>query len=162
MGTALKESFPWEIGDILATLPHRHPFALVDRVLSITEGPNAGNRLGRRIHALKCVTYNEPFFPGHFPQRPIMPGVLVVEAMAQASALLAARKPKPGERFDFLIAGVEKARFRQPVVPGDTLEFKCEIIRERSTIYGFRCEAFVRDQLVAEAEILALMVAVPE
>jgi 3-hydroxyacyl-[acyl-carrier-protein] dehydratase len=107
------------------------------------------------------VTVNEPFFPGHFPGKPIMPGVLIIEAMAQACALLAAKPVPTGALlWDFFIVGIDTARFRRPVVPGDTLEMKCTITRERSKLFTFSCEATVDGQIVTQSEIMATMVPV--
>ena len=133
-------------------LPHRFPFLLVDRVEELVR-PTPGTRIGTKIRAIKNVTINEPYFPGHFPHRPVMPGVLQLEAMAQVAALACVEKGKP--RLDVAIAGVDNARFRLPVVPGDTLEITAEILKDRRQIIVFRCEARVRGQIVAEAEMMA-------
>ncbi|HEX4926332.1 MAG TPA: 3-hydroxyacyl-ACP dehydratase FabZ, partial [Bdellovibrionales bacterium] len=141
--------------------PHRNPMLLVDKVLEIEGGESPANRAGRYIRAVKCVTMNEPFFPGHFPQKPIMPGVLIIEALAQACALLAAKPlPPDSARFDFFIVGIETARFRKPVVPGDSLELHCTILKERSRVFTFNCEAKVEGQVVTQAEIMATMIPV--
>ncbi|NJL25657.1 MAG: 3-hydroxyacyl-ACP dehydratase FabZ, partial [Calothrix sp. SM1_5_4] len=115
--------------DILKALPHRYPFLLVDRVISLEVGPDPKSRVGSKIVALKNVTFNEPFFPGHFPDLPIMPGVLQVEAMAQASCLAYIRPGDP--EFDFFIGSIQDAKFRRPVVPGDTLMLYAEILKDR-------------------------------
>jgi 3-hydroxyacyl-[acyl-carrier-protein] dehydratase len=140
--------------DILKMLPHRFPFLLVDRVDSI-ERPNADTKVGRKIRAVKNVTINEPFFPGHFPHRPVMPGVLQIEAMAQVAAL--ACVDLDGPKMDVAIAGVDGARFRRPVVPGDTLEISAEVIKDRSSMLVLKCEARVRGQVACEAELIAKM-----
>ena len=136
-----------DVREILGILPHRYPFFLVDRVLEATED---------RIVALKNVTMNEPFFQGHFPGHPVMPGVLIVEAMAQAGALLAAR----ASGFDrdkqvIYFMGIDKAKFRKPVVPGDQLVIDVVPLRKGGAIWKLRGEAKVADQVVCEAELLA-------
>lgn len=149
----VKKAALFEAADIMQMLPHRFPFLLVDRVLEITEGDGKQGRVGRKIHALKNVTFNEPFFPGHFPHRPVMPGVLQIEAMAQAAAL--AVLSRHGPRFDVAIAGINDARFRRPVVPGDTLELFGEVVKDRGQILIVKCEARVDGQVAAEAELIA-------
>ena len=157
---AIEKPCPWDIGDILSILPHRYPLLLVDRVLEIKGGESESNRVGRNIVAIKNVTMNENFFVGHFPKKPIMPGVLIIEALAQACALLAAKPvPPTAESWEFFIVGIENARFRKPVVPGDTLELNCTVTRERSKLFTFKCEAKVAGQVATEAEIMATMVA---
>ncbi|MDR2488384.1 MAG: 3-hydroxyacyl-ACP dehydratase FabZ [Desulfovibrio sp.] len=137
---------------ILSFLPHRYPFLLVDRVVAFEPL--------RHIDAYKCVSVNEPFFHGHFPEQPVMPGVLIVEAMAQASALLVLS----GEGGDmpasslFLFAGIENARFRKPVIPGDRLDLHCELLRRKLNVYKVRCSARVGESLAAEAELTAAVV----
>src|SRR4051812_43644145 len=108
------------ISEVLKILPHRYPFILIDKIIHMDPEPGP-NWAGRKIKALKNVTINEHFFAGHFPHRPIMPGVLIIEAMAQAAAVLGHRPSKPGQKMDVLIASIDKARFRKPVVPGDQL-----------------------------------------
>lgn len=142
------------IDDIRGVLPHRYPFLLVDRVLSLDPAPSH-SYVGRKIVALKNVSANEPFFTGHFPHRPIMPGVLIIEAMAQAAAVLGHRPPDGGAQMEVLIASIDNARFRRPVVPGDQLELKVEVIKDRGSIFYFHAEAFVAGQLVAEADMMA-------
>ena len=143
-----------DIGMIRRLLPHRYPMLLVDRVLEID--------LGKRIVGLKNVTANEPFFQGHFPGVPIMPGVLIVEAMAQCSGILCLSAVEDRERKLFLFGGVEKARFRRPVVPGDQLILTCNLLRQRSNSVKMQCEAHVDGVLVAEAELLSVMTDRPE
>jgi beta-hydroxyacyl-ACP dehydratase FabZ len=140
---------PLDVRAIMQIIPHRYPFLLVDRVLELEEG--------RRIVALKNVTFNEPFFQGHFPGNPIMPGVLVVEAMAQAGAilLLHARPESRGKVVYF--AGIDKAKFRRPVVPGDSVRLQVEVLKLRSRTCLMRGEAYVEERLVAEAEIFSSM-----
>lgn len=140
---------------ILQRLPHRYPFLLVDRVLEC--------RSRQSIRTLKNVTYNEPFFPGHFPGRPVMPGVMILEAMAQTTALLAFGSEPEGSRSDTLyyLVGVDKARFKKPVVPGDQLLMEARLTREIRGIYRFEAEASVDGTLVARAEIMATQASGP-
>jgi 3-hydroxyacyl-[acyl-carrier-protein] dehydratase len=137
---------------ILETLPHRFPFLLVDKVVS-HERTNEANRTGQKIVVIKNVTINEPFFAGHFPGLPIMPGVLQVEAIAQACCLCYLRPGDP--EYDFFIASITEARFRRPVVPGDTLTIYAEIIKDRGSIIVVKGEAKVDGHSVVEAEIMA-------
>ena len=143
----------YNIDELMRILPHRYPFLLLDRVLSVEEGSDSKNRVGRKIIALKNVTINEPYFPGHFPHRPVMPGVLQLEAMAQAGAI-AAYNPTEDPQ-DVAIVGVNSARFRKPVLPGDTLKIHAEINRDRGSMVGLQGAIYVEDVKVAEAEILA-------
>lgn len=139
---------------ILKHLPHRFPFLLVDRVEEIVKPAN-GARVGRRITATKCVTMNEPFFPGHFPHRPVMPGVLQIEALAQVAALGCVDPDGPA--MDVAIAGINEARFRRPVVPGDVLTLTAEVMKDRSSLLVIKCQATVDGQVVCDAEIIAKM-----
>ncbi len=139
--------------DILEILPHRFPFLLVDKVMSWEPGANPPSRVGQKIVAIKNVTFNEPFFPGHFPGLPIMPGVLQIEAMAQAACLAYHRKDDPA--MDFFIATVEDGKFRRPVVPGDTLELHAEVLKDRGQMTQIKCMAKVDGQVATEALILA-------
>ena len=139
--------------EILKFLPHRYPFLLVDKVVSLEFGPDPANRKGTKIVALKNVTMNEPFFQGHFPGLPIMPGVLQLEAMAQAACLAFVRKSDPP--MVYFVAAFNEARFRKPVVPGDTLMLYAEVIKDRGSILSVTTEARVDGQLVSECEILA-------
>lgn len=139
--------------DIMKILPHRYPFLLVDRVLSLEQNLSSKSRLGDKIVALKNLTFNEPFFVGHFPELPIMPGVLQIEAMAQTSCLAYVRKGDP--EFDFFIASVQDAKFRRPVVPGDALMLYAEIIKDRGSMLQVRTEAKVDGQIASEAVLLA-------
>lgn len=148
-------SSPMNVLDILKVLPHRAPFLLVDKIVELLPAPNYPNRVGRKVRGIKNVTYNEPFFEGHFPHRPVMPGVLIIETMAQVSAM-GAYQPELKQQ-DVAIVGIDKARFRKPVVPGDTLEVHSEVIKDRSRIICFKCKGFVDGQVVAEAEIMAQM-----
>ncbi|THF63469.1 3-hydroxyacyl-ACP dehydratase FabZ [Pseudothauera rhizosphaerae] len=140
-----------DINEILQYLPHRYPFLLVDRVLEIEEG--------KRIVALKNVTINEPFFPGHFPTHPVMPGVLIVEAMAQVAALLSFKTMgvKPDENSVVLFAGIDNVRFKRQVVPGDQLVFEVEILQAKRNIYKYKGVARVGDQIATEAELMCAL-----
>jgi len=138
---------PMDSRAIMGIIPHRYPFLLVDRILEIEEG--------RRITALKNVTFNEPFFQGHFPGNPIMPGVLIVEAMAQAGAVLLLRSRPESRGKVVYFAGIDKAKFRRPVVPGDQLRLEVEVLKLRSRTCLMRGTAYVGEALVAEAEILS-------
>lgn len=141
--------------EVFQTLPHRFPFLLVDKVLSIKRGDAKG--IGDEVVAQKNVTFNEPFFQGHFPENPIMPGVLIIEAMAQACALAAYRPHPKGQKWKFFILGVDKARFRKPVVPGDVLELRGKIVKVKSTFYTFQAEVYCDGEMKAEAELFAQM-----
>jgi len=140
-----------DIHKILKQLPHRYPFLLVDRVLSLDRG--------KSIRALKNVTINEPFFEGHFPHRPVMPGVLMLEAMAQAAALLAfdALDATPTDDLVYYFAGIDGARFRRPVEPGDQLILEAELLRMKAGIFKFKVRALVGDDLAVEAELTCAM-----
>jgi 3-hydroxyacyl-[acyl-carrier-protein] dehydratase len=135
-----------DINEITEVLPHRYPFLLIDRVIEITEGES--------IKAIKNVTMNEPFFPGHFPGHPVMPGVLIVEAMAQAGCFLALKSIGETDTI-FYFMGIDKARFRRQVIPGDTLEFTLTVTKKRSSVWVFKGEAHVAGELVASAELMA-------
>ena len=150
------ESRPhYDCVQIMQLLPHRYPFLMVDRVEEVRrEGPGPG-RIGWSIIAIKNVTFNEPYFTGHFPHRPVMPGVLQIEAIAQSAALIIV--DLGGPRMDVAIAGVNQARFRRPVVPGDTLELRAEVVKDRGQILVVRGTITTRGQLVAEAELIAKM-----
>jgi beta-hydroxyacyl-ACP dehydratase FabZ len=136
-----------DVREILGILPHRYPFLLVDRVLEASDD---------KLVALKNVTMNEPFFQGHFPGLPVMPGVLIIEAMAQAGALLAARSTKldPAKDVVYFMA-IDKAKFRKPVVPGDQLVLELVPLRKGGAVWKLRGEAKVAGQRVCEAELLA-------
>ena len=136
-----------DILGIMDILRHRFPFLLVDRILSIQEG--------KKIVAVKNVTANEPFFPGHFPGEPIMPGVLIIEAMAQAGAILVIISDKIPRNHVTYFGGIDNARFRRPVVPGDVLRLELEISNKRRGIYFLTGKAYVDDQLAAEADLKA-------
>ena len=140
-----------DIKDIMNTIPHRSPFLLVDRIEEMEEG--------KRIVGKKCVTYNEPFFAGHFPQEPVMPGVLQIEAMAQVGGLLVLNSVDEPERYSTYFMKIDGVKFRQKVVPGDTLLFRVELLapirRGISTMKGY---AFVGEKVVCEAEFMAQIV----
>jgi 3-hydroxyacyl-[acyl-carrier-protein] dehydratase len=138
-----------DIHEILELLPHRYPFLLIDRVLSIDPD--------KSIVALKNVTINEPFFPGHYPHHPVMPGVLMIEAMAQASALLSFKSMgggKPDEKSVYYFAGIDGARFKRPVGPGDQMIIKSSLIRSMRGLFKFGATIEVGGQLAAEAEVM--------
>lgn len=139
---------PMDIRKIMELLPHRYPFVLVDRVLEITPG--------EQIIALKNVTINEPFFQGHFPEKPIMPGVLLVEAMGQAGGVLyMASKPEAERDVLFYFMGFDKVRFRTPVVPGDQVILDVKVLNLRKRAVKMEAEARVGDRMVAQAELMA-------
>lgn len=141
---------PLQIHEILKSIPHRYPFLLVDRVLELEKG--------KRIVALKNVTVNEPFFQGHFPGAPVMPGVLIVEALAQAGAVLFLSEIEDRDSKLIYFTGIDGARFRRAVVPGDQLVLKVEVLHLRPRACKMRAEARVNDQLACEAEIFSTMV----
>ena len=143
-----------DIHQILTKLPHRYPILLVDRVLELEKG--------KRIKALKNVTINEPFFMGHFPHRPVMPGVLMLEAMAQAAALLAfdTLGVTPDDKTVYYFAGIDGARFKRPVEPGDQLTLEVELLRMKAGIFKFKARALVGEELTVEAELTCAMRAV--
>ena len=136
-----------DISKVMELLPHRYPFLLVDRVIEIEQG--------RSLSAIKNVTINEPFFQGHFPDQPIMPGVLILEAMAQATGLLAFSEMGEAHKSKlYMLVGIDKSRFRGQVVPGDQLELKVTLKRNMRGIGIFECRAYVGGELVAEAEMM--------
>jgi len=137
-----------DIYEILQLLPHSYPFLLVDRIVEFEPA--------KRIVAIKNVTFNEPFFPGHFPTKPIMPGVLIVEALAQAGGVLAF-KTFPEKKGSVFFTGIDEARFRRPVIPGDQLKLVVEVLKHRREIWLFKGTAIVDDELVAEAKIMAML-----
>jgi 3-hydroxyacyl-[acyl-carrier-protein] dehydratase len=140
-----------DIQHILRKLPHRYPFLLVDRVIELEKNVS--------IRALKNVTINEPFFPGHFPIRPVMPGVLMLEALAQAAALLSFESlgTDPGEDTVVYFVGIDNARFKRPVVPGDQLILEARIDRAKAGIYRDKTRATVDGQLAVEADLMCTM-----
>ena len=141
---------PPTLDDIKRVLPHRYPFLLVDRILSI--------ELGQHIVGLKNVTVNEPFFSGHFPNNPIMPGVLIVEAMAQVAGILALlTTPENLGNQNIFLMSLDKVRFRRPVVPGDQLILDLKVLRGGKKFFKMEGKATVDDTLVAEAELVAMV-----
>lgn len=139
-------SITLDILQIQAFLPHRYPFLLVDKVIECEPGI--------RLLAVKNVTYNEPFFQGHFPQKPIMPGVLILESLAQATGLLASETA--GDELEgmiYYLVGIDKAKFKRPVVPGDQLMLEARFVKSRRNIWAFECRAEVDGDFVASAEI---------
>ena len=137
-----------DINEILEHLPHRYPFLLVDRVLEVEPG--------KSIHAYKNITMNEPYFVGHFPHHPVMPGVLIMEALAQAAGILSFKTmgTKPDANSVFYFVGIDNARFKKPVVPGDQLHLHVEIVRHMRGIWKYKAEAKVDGQVVAEANLM--------
>jgi 3-hydroxyacyl-[acyl-carrier-protein] dehydratase len=136
-----------DVNEIMKLLPHRYPFLLVDRVTEIDPG--------KKIVGLKNVTMNEPFFPGHFPGHPVMPGVLIVEAMAQTAAILVYRSSADNKDKITYFVGIDNTKFRKPVVPGDQLRLELEVIGCRRGIYTFSGKAYVEGKLVTESELRA-------
>ncbi len=145
-----------DIHKILKQLPHRYPILLVDRVLELEKGV--------RIKALKNVTINEPHFQGHFPHRPVMPGVLMLEALAQAAALLAfdTLGETPDDQTVYYFAGIDGARFKRPVEPGDQLILEVELDRMKAGIFKFKTRAKVGDEIAVEAELMCTMRKIPQ
>ena len=137
-----------DIHEVLKYLPHRYPFLLIDRVLDFVPGES--------LVGLKNVTFNEPFFPGHFPHHPVMPGVLILEALAQATGILAFKSTDkvPDNSSLYYFAGIDKARFKKPVGPGDQLILEVSVIREKRGIWKFDCAAKVDGELAASAELM--------
>jgi 3-hydroxyacyl-[acyl-carrier-protein] dehydratase len=140
-----------DVNQVLAHLPQRYPMIMVDRVKECEPG--------KRIVAVKNVSANEPYFPGHFPHRPIMPGVLILEAMAQAAGVLSFRSRgiMPDDKSVYYYVGIDNARFKRPVIPGDVLEIEVHFERQLRGISKFNCVARVADEVVAEATILCAM-----
>ncbi len=140
-----------DIHKILKKLPHRYPFLLVDRVIEFEKD--------KRLKAIKNVTINEPFFGGHFPSRPVMPGVLILEALAQTAALLSFESAGQDISDDMVVyfVGIDGARFKRPVEPGDQLVLQAELDRARAGIYKYKTKAFVGSDVAAEAELMCTM-----
>lgn len=136
-----------DVIEIMEIIPHRYPMLLVDKVLELE--PNV------KAVGIKNITFNEPFFQGHFPDNPIMPGVLIVEALAQVGGILASRSGAKGKQVFFL--SIEKAKFRKPVIPGDKLILDVKVLQTRGNVWRFSGNAMVEDKLVAEAEITAMV-----
>ncbi len=138
----------FDINEIMKSLPHRYPFLLVDKITEFVPGET--------ITGIKNVTINEPFFQGHFPGHPIMPGVLIVEAMAQVGGIMAFQsEPEKTEGKVVYFMGIDNARFRKPVLPGDQVKLVLTVLKQRRSIWCFKGEAFVDDALVAGAELMA-------
>lgn len=138
----------YDIQAIMELLPHRYPFLMVDRILEVVPGD--------KILALKNVTFNEPFFQGHFPDKPIMPGVLIIEAMAQVGGVLAYETGSPEQRGKLIyFMAMDRVRFRKPVVPGDQIIFEAQILKFRTKVAKMSGRALVDNQLVAEAVLMA-------
>src|SRR5512135_798562 len=140
------------IQEIMATLPHRYPFLLIDKIVEM--------EIGKRVVGIKNVTMNEPFFQGHFPGHPIMPGVLILEAMAQTGGVLALKSVPAEEVKNKVIyfMSIDKAKFRKPVIPGDQVRFELEQIKQRANIRAYSAKALVDGAVVAEAELMAMIV----
>ena len=144
------KGYALDIKEIQGFLPHRYPFLLVDRILKLEPG--------KKIIGLKNVTFNEPFFQGHFPQSPVMPGVLVIEAMAQVGGILAYHSASPEAKGKLIyFAAIDKARFRKPVIPGDQIIFELEMIRQRAKVCKMKGKALVNGKVVAESELTAVL-----
>lgn len=163
-GEKLLSGHPMDIHEILELLPHRYPFLLIDRVLAMEPD--------KSIVALKNVTINEPFFPGHYPHHPVMPGVLIIEAMAQAAALLsfksmgaklqgAQSNEKSSQKSVYYFAGIDGARFKRPISPGDQMIIKVAVIRSMRGVFKFSAVVEVDGQLAAEAELMCTVKSVP-
>jgi 3-hydroxyacyl-[acyl-carrier-protein] dehydratase len=137
------------IAEIMRILPHRYPFLLIDRVVEVDQG--------KRLVALKNVSINEPFFNGHFPGAPVMPGVLTIEAMAQAGAVLGLLDRKPDEMKNALVyfMGIDEAKFRRPIVPGDQMRIVVEVLRRKAIVWKCKGQVFVGSELAAEATLLS-------
>lgn len=140
-----------DIGEIMKYLPHRYPMLLIDRVVEI--------ELGRSLVAIKNVSYNEPYFQGHFPNRPVMPAVIILEAMAQATGILVLRSMDklPSERSIYYFVGIDGARFRRPVEPGDQLRIEVELLRSSRGIWKLRSDATVNGDTVASGDLMGAM-----
>jgi len=135
-----------DIQKITSLLPHRYPFLLVDRVIEVDPG--------QRLLGIKNVTINEPFFQGHFPEKPVMPGVLIIEALAQATGLLAMESEEVAGKAIYYLVGVDKARFKRPVVPGDQLQLEVSVLKQRRGIWTFSAKGTVDGAICASAEIM--------
>lgn len=137
-----------DIHEVLKYLPHRYPFLLIDKVIDYKEG--------EFLTAIKNVTYNENYFTGHFPQRPVMPGVLILEALAQATGILSFKtnNARPSEKSLYYFVGIDKARFKQPVEPGDQLILNVKLLRKKGAMWKFSAEASVDGKIVASAELM--------
>ena len=137
--------------DIIKLIPHRHPFLMLDKITDIN--------LNKSITGIKAVTFNEPYFPGHFPEHPVMPGVLILEGMAQTAACLISYEYQSLSKNNLVFfTGIDKAKFRKPVTPGCELLYKIYLITSKKSFYKFRGEAFVEQKLVASSEFSAMLV----
>ena len=137
--------------DIIKLIPHRHPFLLIDKITDIN--------LNKSITGIKAVTFNEPYFPGHFPEHPVMPGVLILEGMAQTAACLISYEYQSLSKNNLVFfTGIDKAKFRKPVTPGCELFYKIYLITSKRSLYKFNGEAFVEEKLVASSEFSAMLV----
>ncbi|GAA4363783.1 3-hydroxyacyl-ACP dehydratase FabZ [Kangiella marina] len=143
-----KEMSSMDIYEVMKHLPHRYPFLLIDRVLDYTAG--------ERLTAIKNVTVNEPFFPGHFPHRPVFPGVLMLEAMAQATGILAFKTTEdlPSEESLYYFVGIDNARFKKPVEPGDQLLMEVEVVKRKRDMWKFKATATVDGKVVCSADLM--------
>ena len=137
-----------DINEIMQLMPHSYPFLLVDRIIEFEPA--------KRVVGIKNVTFNEPFFTGHFPGRPIMPGLLIVEALAQTGGVLAF-KSFPDKKGLVFFTGIDDARFRKPVIPGDQIKLVLEVVKHRREIWVFEGKAYVDNDIVAEARIMAML-----
>ncbi|NVJ48789.1 MAG: 3-hydroxyacyl-ACP dehydratase FabZ [Gammaproteobacteria bacterium] len=137
-----------DIHEVMQHLPHRYPFLLIDRVIDY--------KLGEHLHAIKNITVNEPCFTGHFPHRPVMPGVLILEALAQATGILAFKTmgELPSEDSLYYFVGIDNARFKKPVEPGDQVHLKVVVERRKRDMWKFKAEALVDDQVVCSADLM--------
>ncbi len=154
MPQKLQSNMQIDIERIQKMLPHRYPFLLVDRVVELKENNS--------VVAIKNVTYNEPFFQGHFPNYKIMPGVLIIEALAQAGGILIYKSIPDPERKIVFLSKVANAKFRKPVIPGDQLRFEVKLIKQKNRFCHVKGQAFVKKDLVAEAEIMASLINLEE
>ena len=137
--------------DIINLIPHRHPFLLIDKITNID--------LNKTITGIKAVTFNEPYFPGHFPEHPVMPGVLILEAMAQTAACLVSYENESLSNNNLVFfTGIDKAKFRKPVIPGCVLFLKINLVISKRSLYKFNGEAFVEDKLIASSQFSAMLV----
>lgn len=164
------DSYCLGIEKVRAFLPHRYPFLFIDRVLEIHPTGDVDDfendqKTGLKVVALKNFTYNEPFVPGHFPDFSVVPGVILIETMAQAASfsIYPYVVDKNGNKKDFqvFLVGVDSARFRKPVVPGDTFKIESLVTKKRGRLWMFQCKGFVDGNLVAEAELMANLVLTP-
>ena len=152
--TSSENRFPLTISDVHQLIPHRYPFLMIDRVLGITE-KKPGEIVGRVCTAQKNISGNEPFFTGHFPDNPVMPGVLIVEAIAQAGAICCCGVKEDPPIKQLFFAGVDNVRFKKPVVPGDILKIEVEMQKQKASFYWGKGTAYIGEAVVAYADILA-------